>query len=251
MCKALQSAAEFHAKGNAQQMNNRLISRKGSLALKLGLPLAAAGVFAAACSSSGAATGSAPSTSSGTSAPGGSSSASTIDVRTSNGTTYLTDSSGRSLYLWVPDTTTMSMCSGACAVAWPPLTTTGAPTAGIGVTASDLGTINRSDGTNQITYAGHPLYYYVGDKAAGQTNGEGSNGFGAPWYLVAPSGEQITSLSAASAPSPAPSSSSASNAGGGSSSSSSSDGGGNSSSDDGGMSAGDQSQAPVGGSNGS
>jgi predicted lipoprotein with Yx(FWY)xxD motif len=252
MCKALQSPAEFHAKGNAQQMNKRLISRKGSLALKLGLPLAAAGVFAAACSSSGAATGSAPSTtSSGTSVPGGGSSASTVDVRTSNGTTYLTDGSGRSLYLWVPDTTTTSMCSGACATYWPPLTTNAAPTAGPGLTASDLGTISRSDGTKQVTYSGHPLYYFAGDKAAGQTNGEGSNGFGAPWYLVAPSGEQITSLSAASAPSPAPSSSSDSNAGGGSSSSSSSDGGGNSSSDDGGMSAGDQSQAPVGGSNGS
>jgi predicted lipoprotein with Yx(FWY)xxD motif len=108
------------------------------------------------------------------------------------------------------------MCSGACATAWPPLTATGAPTAGTGVTASDLGTINRSDGTKQVTYAGHPLYYFAGDTAAGQTSGEGSNGFGAPWYLVAPSGQQITSLSAASAPAlTAPSSSSGSNAGGG------------------------------------
>jgi predicted lipoprotein with Yx(FWY)xxD motif len=223
-------------------MNNRLTSKKASLALKLGLPLAAAGVLAAACSSAGAQS-SAPSTPSRTSA-GGNSSTSTVDVRTSNGTTFLTDSSGRSLYLWVPDTTTMSMCSGACATYWPPLTTNGAPTAGTGVTASDLGTISRSDGTTQVAYAGHPLYYFVGDKAAGQTNGEGSNGFGAPWYLVAPSGQQITSLNAASAPSPAPSSSSGSNADDGSSSSSSSNGGG-------GISSGEQSQAPVGGSNGS
>ena len=195
------------------------------------------------------------------SATGGSTSASTVDVRTSNGKTFLTDSSGRSLYLWVPDTTTMSMCSGACATYWPPLTTNGAPTAGTGVTASDLGTISRSDGTNQVTYAGHPLYYFAGDKAAGQTNGEGSNGFGAPWYLVAPSGEQITSLNAPSAPS----SSSGSNAGGGWSSSSSDDGSSSNSSnssddgsssnsssnDDSGISSSDQSQAPVGGSNGS
>jgi predicted lipoprotein with Yx(FWY)xxD motif len=225
-------------------MNNRLTSRRASLALKVGLPLAAAGVFAAACSSSGAAPGSAPSTSSGTSAAGGNSSTSTVDVRTSNGKTFLADGSGRSLYLWVPDTTTMSMCSGACATYWPPLTTNGAPTAGPGVTATDLGTISRSDGTEQVTYAGHPLYYFAGDKTAGQTNGEGSNGFGAPWYLVAPSGQQITSLSAASAPAPAPSPSSGSNADGGSSSSSSSN-------DGSGMSAGNQSQAPVGGSNGS
>ena len=228
-------------------MNSRLNSRKASLALKVGLPLAAAGVLAAACSSSGAmqrSAPSAPSMSSTTSTPGGSSSMSTVDVRTSNGKTFLTDASGRSLYLWVRDTTTMSMCSGSCATYWPPLTTSGAPTAGTGVTASDLGTISRSDGTKQVTYAGHPLYYFAGDKAAGQTNGEGSNGFGAPWYLVAPSGRQITSLHAASAMSPAPSSRSDSNAGGGGSSSSSNDNGS-------GMSASDQSQAPVGGSNGS
>ena len=195
-------------------MNNLRTSRRVSLALKFGLPLAAAGILAAACSSSGAA----PSTSSGTSAAGdgssaagGGSSATTVDVRTSNGNTFLTDSSGRSLYLWVPDTKTMSMCSGACATAWPPLTAKGAPTAGTGVTASDLGTISRSDGTKQVSYAGHPLYYFAGDNAAGQTNGEGSNGFGAPWYLVSPSGQQITSLTAASAPS----SSGGSNTGGG------------------------------------
>jgi hypothetical protein len=93
----------------------------------------------------------------------------------------------------------------------------GAPTAGSGATASDLATITRSDGTKQVTYAGHPLYYFAGDKAAGQTNGEASNGFGAPWYLVAPSGQQITSLPAASAPlSPAPSSASSPASGGGS-----------------------------------
>jgi hypothetical protein len=120
---------------------------------------------------------------------------------------------------------TKSTCSGACATAWPPLTVTGTPTAGTGATATDLATITRTDGSKQVTYDGHPLYYFAGDKAAGQTNGEGSNGFGAPWYLVAPAGQQITSLTAASAPSSpapsspapssAPSSSSGSNAGGG------------------------------------
>jgi predicted lipoprotein with Yx(FWY)xxD motif len=178
-------------KGTALQMNNLLASRKVSLALKLGAPLAAAGVLAAACSSGGA-QGSAPSGSSVTSTPGASVSTATVDVRTSNGTSFLTDSSGRALYLWTPDNKTRSLCSGACAAAWPPLTVNAAPTAGIGATASDLGTISRSDGTKQVTYAGHPLYYFSGDMAAGQTNGEGSNGFGAPWYLVAPSGQQIT-----------------------------------------------------------
>jgi predicted lipoprotein with Yx(FWY)xxD motif len=196
-------------------MNKLLESKRISLALKIGLPLAAAAVLAAACSSgtNGSASTPAPATSPATA---GGSSAATVDVHTSNGKSFLTDSAGRALYLWTPDTKTKSMCSGACASAWPPLTVKGAPTAGTGATANDLGTINRSDGTKQVTYAGHPLYYFAGDKAAGQTNGEGSNGFGAPWYLVAPAGQQITTLSAASAPSStAPSSSSGSNAGGG------------------------------------
>jgi hypothetical protein len=94
----------------------------------------------------------------------------------------------------------MSTCSTACTTAWPPLTVTGAAKAGSGVTAGDLGTITRSDGTKQVTYAGHPLYYFAGDHSAGQTNGEGSHGFGAPWYVVAPSGKQVTSVGAAAAP---------------------------------------------------
>jgi predicted lipoprotein with Yx(FWY)xxD motif len=202
-------------------MNKLLESKRISLALKIGLPIAAAAVLAAACSSGTNGSASTPA-SAGTSAPAsspaaaGGSSAATVDVHTGNGTSFLTDSSGRALYLWTPDTKTMSTCSGACASAWPPLTVKGAPTAGTGATASDLGTISRSDGTKQVSYAGHPLYYFAGDKAAGQTSGEGSNGFGAPWYLVAPSGQQITNLSAASAPSStAPSTSSGSNAGGG------------------------------------
>jgi predicted lipoprotein with Yx(FWY)xxD motif len=196
-------------------MINLLTSRKALLTLKLGLPLAAAGVIAAACSSGGSHA-STPPTPSPASAGAHNSSASTVDVRTSDGKTFLTDGSGRSLYLWTPDTMTMSKCSGACATAWPPLTATGGPTAGTGVTATDLGTISRSGGTRQVTYAGHPLYYFAGDNGPGQANGEGSNGFGAPWYLVAPSGQQITSLSAAPAqPSTAPSTSSGSNAGGG------------------------------------
>jgi predicted lipoprotein with Yx(FWY)xxD motif len=214
-CKAFAWSRDIPSERKAQQMNNLLASRKVSVALKLGLPLAAAGVLAAACSS-GSSHGSASPASSEMSAAGANSSAATVDVRTSNGASFLTDSSGRALYLWTPDTKTQSMCSGACATAWPPLTAKAAPTAGTGATASDLGTISRSDGTKQITYDGHPLYYFAGDKAAGQTNGEGSNGFGAPWYLVAPSGQQIISLSAASAPSATtPSSSSGSNAGGG------------------------------------
>jgi predicted lipoprotein with Yx(FWY)xxD motif len=206
-------------------MNNLLSSRRASLAIRLGGPLAAAAILAAACSSGGSgSTTSAPAPPASPASPAspapaapaaGGGASTTVAAHTSGSTTFLTDSSGRSLYLWVPDTSTMSTCSGACATAWPPLTTKGAPTAGTGAKASDLSTITRSDGSKQVTYAGHPLYYFAGDKAAGQTNGEGSNAFGAPWYLVAPSGQQITSLSVASAPSSSSSSSGGSNAGGG------------------------------------
>jgi predicted lipoprotein with Yx(FWY)xxD motif len=65
-------------------------------------------------------------------------------------------------------------------------------TASGGAQTSDLGTITRSDGTKQVTYDGHPLYYFIADKSKGQTTGQGSDGFGAKWWLVAPSGDAIT-----------------------------------------------------------
>jgi secreted repeat protein with Y-X4-D motif len=123
-----------------------------------------------------------------------------------------------------------SVCSGACAGAWPPVTATGTVTASGSAVASDLGTITRSDGTKQVTYDGHPLYYFVGDSGPGSDSGQGSNSFGAKWWLVAPSGSAITgsvsvssatapapaaSTPAPAAPAPAPSPSPSSNAGGG------------------------------------
>jgi hypothetical protein len=129
------------------------------------------------------------------------------------------------VYLWAKDGMNMSACSGACAAAWPPVPATGTLTATGGAKASDLGTITRSDGTKQVTYDGHPLYYFVGDSAAGQTNGQGSDNFGAQWWLVASSGAKITAsdtatAAAANAPAPAPAPSTpsmpaSSNAGGG------------------------------------
>lgn len=132
--------------------------------------------------------------------------------------TYLT-SGGRAVYLWVADSGGTSSCSGSCASAWPPLTTKGAPSAGTGVSAADLGTIARSDGSKQVTYNGHPLYYYAGDAGAGQTNGQGSDSFGARWWLVAPSGNSITASASKGA-----SSGSSGGASGGSSGSGSSGG---------------------------
>lgn len=117
---------------------------------------------------------------------------------------HLADGAGRTVYLWEGDHGATSSCSGACASVWPPVTTSAAPTAGTGVTASDLTTVKRSDGRMQLVYAGHPLYYYADDSAPGQTNGQGSNGFGASWWEVGGSGQPITTTSGAGAPTSAP-----------------------------------------------
>jgi predicted lipoprotein with Yx(FWY)xxD motif len=107
-----------------------------------------------------------------------------------------------------------SSCSSACAQAWPPVTTKGKPAAGTGVTAGDLGTITRSDGSEQVTYNGHPLYYFVADTTSGSTKGEGSNGFGAKWWLVTPSGSALTDNGSSSGGASSGGSSSSSSSGG-------------------------------------
>jgi predicted lipoprotein with Yx(FWY)xxD motif len=112
--------------------------------------------------------------------------------------TILVDSHGDTLYVFDKDTGSTSTCSGACASSWPPLRADGKPTAGSGVTASMLGTTPRSDGKPQVTYNGHPLYTFTADQSPGETNGQGVNAFGAPWYVVAPSGDQITSAGSGS-----------------------------------------------------
>jgi predicted lipoprotein with Yx(FWY)xxD motif len=123
----------------------------------------------------------------------GSGSAASIKTGSGGPGKFLVDAQGRTLYLWVADKGSKSTCSGACAQAWPPLTTTGAPKAGAGVQASLLGTTKRDDGTTEVTYNGHPLYRFAGDSAAGQTSGQGNEGFGAYWWVVAPDGKAIES----------------------------------------------------------
>lgn len=103
----------------------------------------------------------------------------------------LVDASGRTLYLFEADKSTSSTCYSACAQYWPPLLTNGAPQPGAGVTASLLGTTSRTDGTTEVTYGGHPLYYVVTDHNPGDATGQGVNNFGAPWDAVGPDGRQI------------------------------------------------------------
>jgi predicted lipoprotein with Yx(FWY)xxD motif len=100
----------------------------------------------------------------------------------------LVDASGKTVYLFVADTGTSSTCYTSCATIWPPVLTTGAPQAGTGAQASLLGTTARTDGTTEVTYAGHPLYYFIKDQAAGDTKGQGINGFGGLWWVMGPSG---------------------------------------------------------------
>ena len=151
----------------------------------------ASALVLAACGSSGSSSpSSATTTSSATSSPRP---ASVVATKTSSLGTFLVDGNGRTLYLWDADHGSKSACSGACAQAWPPLTATTTPKATGAVKASLLDTTKRADGSREVTYAGHPLYTFAGDTRAGQTTGQGSNGFGAPWWVVTPAGKAIDS----------------------------------------------------------
>jgi predicted lipoprotein with Yx(FWY)xxD motif len=106
---------------------------------------------------------------------------------------YLTDESGRALYMFERDTKNTSTCSAAdgCAVAWPPVSVGTPPSADSSVQVAMLGSISRADARMQATYDGKPLYYYEDDKKAGDIEGQGKLEFGGLWYLVSPSGQEI------------------------------------------------------------
>ncbi len=164
------------------------VSKRAKLAAGVGGGLVAA-VVVAACSSAGStsstSTPSTPSSAPASTAPAspagasssgsaaGASGGTVITTAKSSAGTFLTNSSGRAVYLWVKDTGDMSTCNGACAGAWPPVTTTGTATATGSAKASDIGTITRSDGTKQVTYDGHPLYYFSGDSGPGTASRAG------------------------------------------------------------------------------
>src|SRR5204862_1942560 len=95
------------------------------------------------------------------------------------------------LYDFPPDKGTSSVCYGACAALWPPLIAKGKPRAGPGVRAPLLGTTKRRDGKLEVTYNGHPLYYFVTDRKPGQTTGQGLNQFGGPWWVLTPAGKEV------------------------------------------------------------
>jgi predicted lipoprotein with Yx(FWY)xxD motif len=105
--------------------------------------------------------------------------------------TILVNGNGRTLYLFEADTSNTSTCQGACSVVWPPLLTAGAPTAGGSAKSNLLGTTKRPNGVKQVTYNGHPVYMYAGDRNPGETNGQGLNQFGALWYVLDANGNKV------------------------------------------------------------
>lgn len=116
-----------------------------------------------------------------------------ITVGTAKGVgKVLVDSQGLTLYYFEKDKQggSESACYGPCEAGWPPLTSEGKPQAGEGAMASKLGTIERKDGTTQVTYAGWPLYTFVEDRKPGEDNGTDSKAFGASWYPLHPNGEK-------------------------------------------------------------
>jgi len=103
----------------------------------------------------------------------------------------LVDAQGRTLYLFAKDAGPTSTCQGSCASYWPPVPVSGVPHAAGGAASTSLGVIVRSGGSRQLSYAGHPLYYFVGDSKAGQTRGQGLDQFGAKWFALNASGAAV------------------------------------------------------------
>ena len=104
-----------------------------------------------------------------------------LKTTTIGGTTVLTNAKGFTLYSFAPDTPAASKCYGSCAVYWPPVTGTAAASPGV---PGRIGTIKRTDGSEQLTYNGHPLYTYIADTAPGQARGNNINLNGGVWHEV-------------------------------------------------------------------
>ena len=159
--------------------------------LASGAALLLVALAVAGCGSSGSSSSSAPPTT-----PSGRQA--TVGISNSGLGKILVNSQGRTLYLFGKDSGTTSACTGACAGNWPPLRANGKPTLGTGADASLVGTIQRADGKPQVTYNGHPLYLFKGDKQPGDTNGEGLTAFGGTWYVLSSSGNQVVAQSPSS-----------------------------------------------------
>jgi predicted lipoprotein with Yx(FWY)xxD motif len=115
----------------------------------------------------------------------------TVTVKASSFGRILFDGRGFVLYGFTRDPRGKSACSGSCARAWPPYLVKSAPHAGAGAVAGLLGTTRRANGSLQVTYAGRPLYYYVGDRKPGQILCQNVTEFGGVWRVVRPTGRLV------------------------------------------------------------
>jgi predicted lipoprotein with Yx(FWY)xxD motif len=128
---------------------------------------------------------------------------SAIAIRSTSLGKTLVDANGRTLYLFKGDRDGVSTLSAAGAAVWPRFVSAGHLKAEGGARAALIGTTTSRSGVKQVTYAGHPLYYYVGDSQPGSTRGQGLNEFGALWYVLGPSGNAITHAPSTSTTAPA------------------------------------------------
>lgn len=117
--------------------------------------------------------------------------AGTVTVHGSAYGRMLFDGRGFALYAFTRDTPRLSRCTGICADRWPPYVVASPPHAGAGVAESKLGTIVRVDGRRQVTYAGKPLYRYVGDRQPLQVLCQNVLEFGGLWLVVRPNGTLV------------------------------------------------------------
>jgi predicted lipoprotein with Yx(FWY)xxD motif len=179
-------------------MNGATLNRNTALAaVAAGATLVAAGCGSSTKTES---TPAAPASTGASTAPAAAGGASVSAVRTSLGTILVAGPKHLTVYRFEADKGTTSTCSGACASLWPPVAapSSGTPQVSGGLSAALVGTTTRSDGSKQITYAGHPLYYFAADSEQGQTKGQGINSFGAHWYVLGASGAAIKSAASSS-----------------------------------------------------
>ena|SRR5436309_15227949 len=114
-----------------------------------------------------------------------------LSVRSSAYGRILFDGRGKALYAFTRDPRGRSACKGPCAAVWPPFVVRTPPQPGSGISAKLVGTTRRADGTLQVTYAGRPLYYYVGDRKPGEVRCQNVSEFGGVWLVVRPSGTLV------------------------------------------------------------
>jgi predicted lipoprotein with Yx(FWY)xxD motif len=118
--------------------------------------------------------------------------AGSIAVATTAAGKVLVDPTGRTLYVFAPDSRGHSTCTGSCETYWPPVPGADAKRGASAAVTATLGSIKRADGSSQLTVDGYPVYTYVGDHAKGQANGQGTNLSGGLWWVVSPSGARVT-----------------------------------------------------------